>query len=721
MNLLYYAPTLRGGGAERISFEILSFLHRSSRLNLFIACNSDINTSLLPSITVFNLNAKRTSSAIFPLIKLLRSNSFDLVFTTLPDAAAVINCALYLAGISLDRHIFRIPNTLKQPLYVQQRRKRYKCLLIQKLAFKTPNLICVSYGIFKEIDYNAELKNKNIITITNPYVRKSDGAGKRLLLKPGFIFAAGRLESQKNFGFMIDAYELYHIACIKLNIEPKELVIAGHGKLMTQLKEQSESKNIANSIKLIGFVDNIEYLYKDASIFALSSLYEGFPNVLIEAICNGCRVVAHDCEHGPSEIIDSFNGTLVTTLSIHEFSNALLHEHLNILQYTDSNRKTIAKKYLDKYSVAKKADIYYNFMTSTCQKSRIILLGNFASKKINGQTIKTNYVLEALRDNKIMTLDTSHGSFWQLVSVILFITSDSTKVAICGKKALQMLCLAKALLKKLHLDGRSRSKKIFIAPGSWLPAFLQERNLYTTSFRELFDITLCESTSMRECLRQLNISSDLISNPRPSPCEIGIEIPDGSIKAAQIYKEHKIKLAFISRVSSEKGIMRLEYLINECMESLPDYEIIIDVYGPIQSNFKKVFKKLLSRCPLIRYKGTLAELSDVYRTLCRYHFSILPTSYPGECLPGTVVESLMCGVPVIISDWNANKEYINQSNGFLANLDSFHIDVSRFFQNLVKNSMSYEQLCIGALEESKKYSCSTFKSVLFNYVSYKSI
>jgi len=77
-------------------------------------------------------------------------------------------------------------------------------------------------------------------------------------------------------------------------------------------------------VKLTGFKDNPYAYMSRADIFVLSSLYEGFPNVLIEAMICGCPVVSTDCRSGPIEIIkNNFNGILVPVGDLKSLENAI--------------------------------------------------------------------------------------------------------------------------------------------------------------------------------------------------------------------------------------------------------------------------------------------------------------------------------------------------------------------------------------------------------------
>lgn len=121
------------------------------------------------------------------------------------------------------------------------------------------------------------------------------------------VLAVGRLEQQKGFDLLIEAFA----SCAAAHREWR-LVIAGDGSRRTALEDQIADRALQERISLPGTVANISSLFRAAELFVLSSRFEGFPNVLLEAMAHGVPVVAFDCPSGPSEIVRSgLDGLLV--------------------------------------------------------------------------------------------------------------------------------------------------------------------------------------------------------------------------------------------------------------------------------------------------------------------------------------------------------------------------------------------------------------------------
>lgn len=112
------------------------------------------------------------------------------------------------------------------------------------------------------------------------------------------IMGAGRLSRVKDFPTLLRAFALTRAE------RPCRLMILGQGRQQPRLKRLAQTLGIENDVELTGFVDNPYAYLARAAVFVVSSLREGGPNVLIEALACGTPVVATDCPYGPREILD---------------------------------------------------------------------------------------------------------------------------------------------------------------------------------------------------------------------------------------------------------------------------------------------------------------------------------------------------------------------------------------------------------------------------------
>lgn len=134
------------------------------------------------------------------------------------------------------------------------------------------------------------------------------------------ICAVGRLTEQKRFDLLIDAF-----AEIAEQIPEYKLVIYGDGERKSTLEKQADDYGLQDRVLLPGANPEAYKFVSKASVFVLSSDYEGMPNALMETMALGVPSISTDCDMGPDELIrNGENGILVKTGSSKEIANAIL-------------------------------------------------------------------------------------------------------------------------------------------------------------------------------------------------------------------------------------------------------------------------------------------------------------------------------------------------------------------------------------------------------------
>lgn len=134
------------------------------------------------------------------------------------------------------------------------------------------------------------------------------------IMRPGFchFVAVGRLSEQKHFSLLIKSFRHVHSTL------PCRLVILGEGEQRAHLEELIHQLNLDEDVVLVGWCDNPFRIMRAADIFVLSSLYEGFPNVLLEAMAVGLPVISAKCPSGPAELLEEGEfGILVPPDNVH--------------------------------------------------------------------------------------------------------------------------------------------------------------------------------------------------------------------------------------------------------------------------------------------------------------------------------------------------------------------------------------------------------------------
>jgi len=187
----------------------------------------------------------------------------------------------------------------------QKWRWRFVRPLIQKVYPKADLIIAVSNGVADDVASHTDLSRDRITTIYNPML--TDHIKTQSILpashpwfdtdKIPIILGVGRLVPAKDFSTLLKAFS--HI-CAK---RPARLVILGEGRERPALEKLAVELGIASDLSLPGFEPNPYAYMARAKVFVLSSLLEGLPNALIEALACGCPVVSTNCRSGPQEIL----------------------------------------------------------------------------------------------------------------------------------------------------------------------------------------------------------------------------------------------------------------------------------------------------------------------------------------------------------------------------------------------------------------------------------
>ncbi|TVP53435.1 MAG: glycosyltransferase [Mongoliibacter sp.] len=318
--------SLRLGGAEKNCVNLANaFVEKGIKVTLVVLELRDavLKDKLSPEVNLVSLETAHARESIFKLRKLILENNIKqfLVFTFQLAVVLVLIRKIWKAEFTI---VARSINSLTEK-YKHEKSLWHKWisqLMVKRWFFEVDHIIAQSTGMKKELLVLMGKKQTPVTVIFNFLEvgpekilidQKSDREERKLLF-------VGKLKPQKNLFFLIDAFALA--------LEKKQgmtLKIVGDGELKAELQDYIKSKGLQHSIILSGKSENVSEYYLEANLLVLTSHYEGFPNVLVEAHSFGIPVVSMDCPSGPSDIvIQNENGLLVKDKNPKIFGEAII-------------------------------------------------------------------------------------------------------------------------------------------------------------------------------------------------------------------------------------------------------------------------------------------------------------------------------------------------------------------------------------------------------------
>lgn len=308
MKILICVDRLTGGGAQRVaSMWINAWVERGHNVDVVLSnTRTKITYPLHESVRLFSIDIpiknrylryvlkKLTSKSKFR--KILREVQPDVVISVLPDWGPLIFATkgdMDFKVIGTDHNSYERPASAPMP-----QKQIWKKFVLNK---QFDHVTVLTEADKKVIGTRLD----NVTVLPNPLAFEPV---KNMPSKKKIVLAMGRLDSGhcKGFDVLIKAFSITNHSGWRLRI-----VGSSSPNSLNKYKQLAKECNVFDDVDFIGFTDNPIQEYRDASVFCLSSRYEGFGLVLIEAMSQGCACVACDYKGRQSEIITSENEGLL--------------------------------------------------------------------------------------------------------------------------------------------------------------------------------------------------------------------------------------------------------------------------------------------------------------------------------------------------------------------------------------------------------------------------
>jgi glycosyltransferase involved in cell wall biosynthesis len=305
--LALYLPSLRGGGAERVMVTLANaFAERGYAVDLvLVSAEGPYLVEVSDAVRIVDLGCSRVLFSLPRLARYLRKERPRVLLSAMGHANAIAVLARGLSRVPTrvvvsERNHFSV--SIAQS---GEARNRFLERRIRKIYRLADGIIAVSTGVADDLAKHAGLPRKKISVVYNPVwvprIQKlADETVEPRLFHDGdgpLIVAMGRLVKQKGFSILLRAFARLRAQ------RAARLVILGEGELRESLEGEIGQLGLAADVILPGFAHNPFPLLRDSDLFVLSSLWEGLPNGMIQAMACGTPVVASDCPSGPAEIL----------------------------------------------------------------------------------------------------------------------------------------------------------------------------------------------------------------------------------------------------------------------------------------------------------------------------------------------------------------------------------------------------------------------------------
>lgn len=299
-------PDLRGGGAERVCLDLsVQFVAAGHEVELVLMQRRGELLDLVPDgVRIVDLQARRARDVLFHLKPYLRKSRPDYLFVNLwpLTSIAVLSRALALwKGRVIVIEHNKLSHQYAHWGLLHGILLRLSMIVSYRFADK---IVAVSAGVAEDLAQLAWFEPDQVVVVHNPIVQARLVAHAEIATAEAMwrapkghrYLTVGSLKDQKNHALLLRAFA-------RLPMPESRLMIVGQGQNEAKLRALVREFGLEGRVIFAGFHVDPAPFYASADLFVLSSDYEGFGNVIVEALSFGLPVVSTDCPSGPAEIL----------------------------------------------------------------------------------------------------------------------------------------------------------------------------------------------------------------------------------------------------------------------------------------------------------------------------------------------------------------------------------------------------------------------------------
>lgn len=363
--VLVFVPYLTQGGAQRVVINLLKAMATDKfDVSLVIVSKKKaVFVDHIPlKVRLIDMDKKNAKSSIFAFSRVLRTENPDIILSHMDYGNIITWIALKLSMVQAELVI-----TEHSTLSKTNRSGWFK-ILMKKVYPRVTQVVAVSTGVAKDLISELRLDPNKVQTIYNPIVdndlkKCSEQGVDPVLSEEGtepYILAAGGLKEAKDYPTLLKAFKIVRD---RINIR---LLILGEGHLKEELEKLAKRLEVQSDVRFLGFQKNPYVYMRHADLLVLSSAWEGFGNVLVEAMACECPVVSTDCMSGPREILkDGECGLLVPVGDQKALAEAMLRVSTD--RKLSKKLKTLGYERAKDFEIEKIAEkyenLFYNILT----------------------------------------------------------------------------------------------------------------------------------------------------------------------------------------------------------------------------------------------------------------------------------------------------------------------------------------------------------------------